>query len=125
MSNNTTTNIPSICTTTITTTDSGNRVTILANMLQSELDRKLADLKDIHKAYNGILANWKDDKPALPPHYCHVVTVCWARSIKMWQYQLHLEAAAAKIEVEIAQFRKEILDVLMNVPIGSVASLSD
>ncbi|KAG0072649.1 hypothetical protein BGZ89_004235 [Linnemannia elongata] len=82
-------------------------------MLQSELNRKLAELKDIHEAYKGIIANWTDDKPPVPSQYCLIVHICWARAIKTWQYQLRLEEAAAKIEAEIDQFRKEMLDALV------------
>ncbi|KAG0287290.1 hypothetical protein BGZ96_008794 [Linnemannia gamsii] len=121
---------PSACTTTITTIDSGNGITILANMLQSELDRKLADLKDIRAAYNGIIAVWTDEKPKTPTNYSYIVNVCYARAMKTWQYQHQLEDAAAKIEVEIAQIRKDIMNVLMNAmrqhhPTGFDTSISD
>ncbi|KAH7032061.1 hypothetical protein BKA57DRAFT_443365 [Linnemannia elongata] len=114
MGNNTDTKAPSTVTTTITTTDSGNGLATIATMLQSELNRKLAELKDIHEAYKGIIANWTDDKPPVPSQYCLIVHICWARAIKTWQYQLRLEEAAAKIEAEIDQFRKEMLDALVN-----------
>ncbi|KAF9126571.1 hypothetical protein BGX30_015196 [Mortierella sp. GBA39] len=113
MGNSTDTNTPSTVTTTITTTDSGNGLATIATMLQSELDRKLADLKDIREAYAGIIANWTDDRPEAPTRFCHTVQVCWARAMKTWQYQLRLEDATAKIEGEIAQFRKEMLDALV------------
>ncbi|OAQ26341.1 hypothetical protein K457DRAFT_22287 [Linnemannia elongata AG-77] len=90
------TKAPSTVTTTITTTDSGNGLATLATMLQSELNRKLAELKDVHEAYKGIQANWTDDKPPT------------------WQYQHLLEEAAAKIEGEISRFQKEILDALVS-----------
>lgn len=114
MGKNISTKNPSTCTTTITTIDSGNGITILASLLQSELDRKLADLKDIHAAYTGIVANWTDYRPKAPTQYCFTVNVCWARAIKMLQHQNQLEAAAAMVEGEVTQLRKEILDVLMN-----------
>ncbi|KAF9299389.1 hypothetical protein BGZ88_008930 [Linnemannia elongata] len=114
MNNNTSTKAPSTVTTTITTTDSGNGLATLATMLQSELNRKLADLKDVHEAYKGIQANWTDDKPPAPSQYCHTVHICWARAIKTWQYQHLLEEAAAKIEGEISQFQKGILDALVS-----------
>ncbi|KAG0057139.1 hypothetical protein BGZ89_001927 [Linnemannia elongata] len=114
MDNNTGTKAPSTVTTTITTTDSGNGLATLATMLQSELNRKLAELKDVHEAYKGIQANWTDDKPRVPSQYCHTVHICWARAIKTWQYQHLLEEAAVKIENEISQFQKKILDALVS-----------
>ncbi|KAG9061833.1 hypothetical protein KI688_006984 [Linnemannia hyalina] len=113
MGNSTNTNTPSTVTTTIATTDTGNGLAIIAAILQSELDRKLTDLKDIREAYAGIIENWTDDRPEAPTKYCHTVQVCWAHAIKMWQYQHRLQEATAKIEGEIAQFRKEMLDALV------------
>ncbi|KAF9545312.1 hypothetical protein EC957_011066 [Mortierella hygrophila] len=122
MGNNTDTNAPSIAITTITTTDSGNGLatdsrnglaTVTA-MLQSELNRKLADLKDIHAAYKWIHAYWTESRPEASPQYCYAVVHCWSHSEKMWQYQHRLEDAATKTESEIAQLRKEMLDALVN-----------
>ncbi|KAG0368780.1 hypothetical protein BGX24_002700 [Mortierella sp. AD032] len=104
---------PSTVTTTITTTDPGNGFFILANMLQNELDRKLADLKDIREAYSGIMAKWTELKSPFPKDRCLIVQVCWTRSAQTWHYQLQLEDAARLVEAEISKFRKEILDAMV------------
>ncbi|KAF9084440.1 hypothetical protein BGX29_010962 [Mortierella sp. GBA35] len=92
MGNNNDNKASSVVTTTITTTDTGNSLAILAEMLQSELKRKTDDLHDIREAYQEILLDWTDERPS---------------------YQQRLEDAAAKIEGEIVEFRREIGSLLV------------
>ncbi|KAF8946412.1 hypothetical protein BGZ47_000668 [Haplosporangium gracile] len=113
MSNNTNTKTPPTVTTTIITTNTGSGVTLLANMLQGELNLKLIELNHIYEAYSETLGEYQEDKPALPKNRGHTVQVCWELSIKWWQYIRQLGDAVVKLEAEIALIRREILDAMV------------
>ncbi|KAF9079668.1 hypothetical protein BGX23_003509 [Mortierella sp. AD031] len=105
---------PNYGTTTATTTppgaDSQSKESLIVRILQREMDRKLEELHDVHKAFAFLITSWSEEKnpAANPSQHCYTVQQAWIRSDRTWNYRDRLEEAVKKIEGEITAIRKEL-----------------
>ncbi|KAF9091395.1 hypothetical protein BGX29_010964 [Mortierella sp. GBA35] len=106
---------PSSYVTTITTAvdsdhQSSSESMFVLRVIHSEMERKLEELRDVHKAYAFLTTNWTEDKNAVtnPSQHCYRVQQAWHHSTGTYRYSVELEEAAETLEGEIAGIRREL-----------------
>ncbi|KAF9084439.1 hypothetical protein BGX23_010513 [Mortierella sp. AD031] len=74
------------------------------------MERKLEELRDVHKAYAYLITNWTEDKNAVanPLQHCYQVQQAWQRSTRTHHYRDRLEEVVEMLESEITGIRREL-----------------